>query len=226
MVDEVQFSRMAQILKPGMQLSGVRLNKPSSIECDIEPAHAPPPGFAEQLERAAELFASEASLAFAVMGGKENQLSPAQLAAIDILVLAERHFSELRWSDMADDLQMLTGLGPGLTPAGDDFLIGVLAACVRWDGREVSKRMGQLLKKAVLAHPESTTWLAAELLKCAACGEFAPSIIRVLKARGKTEMMLAAAQGASCGHTSGSDALGGMLWLSKLASKSAELTPA
>ncbi len=56
-------------------------------------------------------------------------------------------------------LQDLAGLGPGSTPAGDDFLTGFIIGCV-WTGRP----------RPPMPDPSRTTWLSAEILRDAAEG--------------------------------------------------------
>lgn len=71
----------------------------------------------------------------------------------------------------------LLGLGPGLTPAGDDLLAGLLVGLSdRPDVRDP-------LAAAVQRHaPARTTWLSAELLRLAAAGLAAPAVVAVADA--------------------------------------------
>ncbi len=56
-------------------------------------------------------------------------------------------------------LHDLTGLGPGSTPAGDDFLTGFIVGCV-WTGRP----------RPPMPDLSRTTWLSAEILRDASEG--------------------------------------------------------
>jgi hypothetical protein len=104
----------------------------------------------------------------------------------------------------------LVGLGSGLTPAGDDFLVGVML----W---------------AWLAHPEPhafchtiiqagaprTTTLSAAFLRAASRGECSAAWHRLLAALGSDldgELEAATRQVISYGATSGADTLAGFLW--------------
>jgi hypothetical protein len=71
----------------------------------------------------------------------------------------------------------LLGLGPGLTPAGDDLLCGLLVGLAgRPDLRDP-------LAAAVLSHAaRRTTFLSAELLRHAAAGLAAPAVVAVADA--------------------------------------------
>ena len=105
----------------------------------------------------------------------------------------------------------LAGLGVGLTPSGDDFLLGAMLC-------------------AWLAHPEPsgycatvadssasrTTLLSAAFLRAAAQGECSAAWHRLLEALevGPDDELIAAARAVlAYGHTSGADALSGFLWM-------------
>jgi hypothetical protein len=66
---------------------------------------------------------------------------------------------------IAQAVGQLAGLGNGLTPAGDDYLVGVMAALWLTGQKEILPVMGQV------AAPLTTT-LSAAFLKAAARGEF------------------------------------------------------
>lgn len=109
----------------------------------------------------------------------------------------------------------LAGLGSGLTPAGDDFLVGMML----W---------------AWLAHPEPhafchsiiqagaprTTTLSAAFLRAASRSECSAAWHRLLAALGSGpdgELEAATRQVISYGATSGADTLAGFLWAGRLA---------
>lgn len=110
-------------------------------------------------------------------------------------------------------LAQLVGLGPGLTPAGDDVLCGLLLA-LRATGRE---RDRAALEGAVNPLLSRTTALSATLLRHAAGGYAVPPLVALLRAwhrvdrdgqardRRADEERLAVlgAEVATVGHTSG-----------------------
>ena len=104
----------------------------------------------------------------------------------------------------------LLGAGPGLTPAGDDVLAGLLVGLAgRTDLRDP-------LAAAVLRHASGrTTWLSAELLRLAARGEAAPPVVEVadaLAGHGPVGALAAALPALlSLGHTSGRALAQGLL---------------
>jgi hypothetical protein len=77
----------------------------------------------------------------------------------------------------ADLVRRLLGVGPGLTPAGDDVLAGLLVGLWSFGQR------AELLRLAVLAGlAAGTTDLSAALLRCAARGESIPQVNQLLQA--------------------------------------------
>ena len=99
----------------------------------------------------------------------------------------------------------LIGLGPGLTPSGDDFLMGALAAL------DASKQtnMHAALGQAVLAAAGRTSPLSASLLRAAAAGHVGENLHVMIAALVTGDADGAIAAAARIGHTSGWDALAG-----------------
>ena len=102
----------------------------------------------------------------------------------------------------------LLGLGEGLTPAGDDCLVGALAVLHAVDA-------GVLTQPGVAASIASdaaarTTTIAREFVLHALAGRFSEPVLAVLRARSRDEAGHAAAQLAAAGGTSGADTLHGM----------------
>lgn len=129
---------------------------------------------------------------------------------------------ESAWSRLAQGLQsgqramiieaaaQLAGAGPGVTPAGDDFLCGVLFAL--WLCRpDEAGAMGNVICQT--AAPR-TTRLSAAWLRAAARGEAAEAwhhLIAALSGQDQEAARRAVQRLARTGHTSGADALGGFL---------------
>ena len=119
------------------------------------------------------------------------------------------------WNAFRGAADALVGLGEGLTPAGDDFLGGVLAA-MRYHGKSTGSALfpdtlanelaGQLTAK--------TTPFSGFLLRLSARGLVGLPFSRWLRAahRGDVAAALASVrQAAHIGHSSGLDTLAGML---------------
>jgi hypothetical protein len=103
----------------------------------------------------------------------------------------------------------LIGLGEGLTPAGDDCLVGALAVIQRFD------------RAWLVAHPEiqpsvrqrawaGTTVVAREFIVHALAGHFAESVVDLLEADSVEAARAGAARLLGAGATSGSDTLLGI----------------
>ena len=106
----------------------------------------------------------------------------------------------------------LIGLGPGLTPSGDDFLAGLLVAMTSGEAGSAASVLGD--SAAALA-PDGTTALSATLLAHAAEGagpEAAHLLLAaIFGARDGSDAEAAALSLAGGGHTSGWDTLAGLL---------------
>jgi len=105
----------------------------------------------------------------------------------------------------------LAGLGNGLTPAGDDFLLGVSLAV--WAGLYGKDRAEQVAKLIETACP-LTTLLSAAYLRSAAQGEcIAPwhTLFAALLLSDAEVTRMAAKSLMSIGHSSGCDGLAGFL---------------
>ena len=142
----------------------------------------------------------------ALPGAPEQVLAPA--AALS------RALAGTSPARVADAARALVGLGPGLTPAGDDVVCGALVAlaAVCADGPR-----GRLAAAADL-YADATTSLSAALLRGAACGDAVPQLSRLLRSLagpGTDEDVAAAAAelarvGASSGTALGHGALLGL----------------
>lgn len=114
-------------------------------------------------------------------------------------------------SSMAKAAKGLAGIGPGLTPAGDDLLLGVMHGL--WATR-VSEQAGELSAQISRAAVPRTHILSAAWLEAAAAGEAGEpwhDLIDALRQRDDTGLRAAVMAILPTGHTSGSDALGGFL---------------
>jgi hypothetical protein len=104
----------------------------------------------------------------------------------------------------------LLGRGPGLTPAGDDLLAGLLL------GLAGSPELRDPLAAAVARHAAArTTWLSAELLRHAAAGYGVPAAVAVADAmagHGPADALTRALPALlAVGHTSGAALARGLL---------------
>jgi hypothetical protein len=114
----------------------------------------------------------------------------------------------------------MLGLGPGLTPAGDDILAGFLIGAWSFGLAE------DQLRAAVLdAAPARTTALSAALLRCACRGESMPQVTALVLAlseratsSGRPDDALAELK--KVGHTSGAALAAGVVAAARMATES------
>ncbi|GAA3162124.1 hypothetical protein GCM10010466_61390 [Planomonospora alba] len=111
--------------------------------------------------------------------------------------------------------EQLVGLGPGLTPSGDDMLAGLLVAlrhlgAAAGVGRAVW--LADWLAAAVTFDArDRTTPISATLLHCAARGEASGEVLAVLRGlAGRQPLEPALARLLRLGHTSGADLAWGL----------------
>ena len=125
----------------------------------------------------------------------------------------------------------LVGWGEGLTPAGDDFLIGLIAGlAARVQGDERRRRFHDALVSAIAERTHRTTPIAAHYLRLAAGGHYTEPLIRARNAmlgEGDSDVVDAALDDAlAVGATSGADSVSGLLaglrsWLPVAAAEAA-----
>lgn len=115
----------------------------------------------------------------------------------------------------------LLGLGPGLTPAGDDFLCGLLAGLraflPEWPG------LSPLARGIVRSAPGRTTALSHTLLAQAAQGVVVEPLAVVLCSLGTGKGVHGLDELLDIGHSSGSDILAGACLAAMIAGEREEI---
>jgi len=107
------------------------------------------------------------------------------------------------------DLAALVGLGPGMTPSGDDFLAGALFALrLGWGRLPVGLTPARLRRAVAVALP-GTTPAGRTLLWLALRGRFPAPLLALASAE---DVRAAAAAVCGYGETSGTDMLVGCWW--------------
>ena len=113
-------------------------------------------------------------------------------------------------------LRDLVGLGTGFTPAGDDFLVGLLAASRSTMPEETCDLAGRA-DRLLASLPGATTQASYLMLKAATAGHYPEALIELVTAVASGDadsVRLSAGRLAGLGATSGQDMLAGVLfWL-------------
>jgi hypothetical protein len=119
--------------------------------------------------------------------------------------------SSLPAMPLAEAARALAGLGTGFTPAGDDFLLGVMYAVWSTCPPQQARAVSDSLAEAAAPH---TTRVSAAWLRAGAEGEAGDSwhaLVAALLQEDWPAVETAIAGLARIGHTSGADALAGFL---------------
>ncbi len=120
----------------------------------------------------------------------------------------QHHASEA--ASLRDALSSLMGFGSGLTPAGDDALVGFLAGLYYTQQDELLTDVKHHLTE-LLAQPNVTVWLSQHFLHMALDGWFIEPILTLYDHLMKDQSIEAIIhQIHSLGHTSGTDLLRGL----------------
>jgi len=119
----------------------------------------------------------------------------------------------LTWDNLLPTLFPLLGQGPGLTPSGDDVILGCLLALSRW-GHILSPNLDlQALQQPLISQAyRQTTLLSANLIECAASGQADERLLLALDGiiTGQPSTEQCAALLLGWGNSSGCEALVGM----------------
>jgi hypothetical protein len=92
-----------------------------------------------------------------------------------------RYLRENDLTNLIGSLGSFLGAGEGLTPGGDDFLIGLLLSINRWgDVLWPGQDIGMLNQSVIEAAYEGTTTLSANLIDCAVRGQADERLINAL----------------------------------------------
>jgi hypothetical protein len=185
------------------------------------PAQAAPP--ATRLENLRVL--AKAAITGGIGGGFGKVIGPLLSLPLDLPLSDQESAALRRCSELlvrlcetdpdgvTEAAYPLLGLGPGLTPSGDDINLGLLLALNRYPADCVSGLDRQRLNDRMLALArQRTTRISSELLWCAAQGEADERLIAAVDAIwGSDDSPEEAADGLrSWGSSSGFDSLVGM----------------
>jgi hypothetical protein len=125
-------------------------------------------------------------------------------------ILSLRHaLAETDITLMVELISGLLGLGRGLTPSGDDCVIGLLLMLNRW---QTGRNWGELNQQVIQAAYQRTTTISANLIECAADGQADERLMKVIDGivTGTPSIAECVDWVYNWGCSSGIDALAGM----------------
>lgn len=116
---------------------------------------------------------------------------------------------------LAHEVGALIGYGAGLTPEGDDYLLGYLAALWPWRGERAVQAHRQAVAEAVQRRLHTTTDISRHYLQLAVAGHFSEPVVALLSAFAANAAHVSILPHVDAvlrfGATSGADTLAGML---------------
>jgi hypothetical protein len=139
-----------------------------------------------------------------------------------VLEIALSAWQEMKSGLLSSDPKLITngtrklaGLGEGLTPAGDDFILGILYALWIIGQKNADKSVQVIVQEAT---PRTTSLSAAwiEAAGSAEAGIIWHWFMRSIQSENAEEIAALTRRMGKVGHTSGSDALAGFLATAKL----------
>lgn len=138
-----------------------------------------------------------------------SALSADQAPVLSVLRALRQALRENDLPATQTNIDQLLGQGGGLTPSGDDCVLGLLLMLNRWQAQREWSRLNQAVINAAY---QKTTTLSANLIECAAAGQADERLLKV--ADGIATGQPAIAECVECvlewGNSSGIDALAGM----------------
>ncbi len=169
------------------------------------------------LEMLADLIAAEApagGLARLSAGQARPVLTPLERSASDGLMDLSTGLKRSNYSRVARGARTLAGMGPGLTPSGDDVLVGCLLAVAALPNIDRAA-MRETIASSVR---HRTTQISTAYLDAAARGEASEAwhrLVAEMNTSSVERVVGAARQVLAVGETSGSDMLGGFVLASR-----------
>jgi hypothetical protein len=217
-------------LQPGRPalVSGRHIRFGNAIRLDLdrcEPWHPPswpmsPPAIRladtyAELARRAAVEAPQEGFARHVFGAPESFVRPlsperimrGRIAAFEGWLAAVLNADHACVDDLATPVEDVIGLGPGLTPSGDDFLVGALALLDALDERATHAALARAITGASRAR---TSPLSRCFLRAAAAGHIGENLHRAVSSVMVGDIDAAVAAVGQIGHSSGWDMMAGI----------------
>ncbi len=136
-------------------------------------------------------------------------LAPDQLTLLENLFAFRQAWVARNTPQMIESITGLLGRGQGLTPSGDDCVLGLLLMLNRW---QIGGDWHELNQHVIEAAYQTTTLLSANLIECAADGQADERLMKVVDGivTGQPAIRECVDCALGWGNSSGIDALMGM----------------
>ena len=142
-------------------------------------------------------------------GEKKNRISQELEVRTQKLI---KSIEEENSPKISKNVKRLIGFGEGLTPSGDDFLVGLVTSLHFLDNSE-SQHLLQKIKRIINLEKERTTFLSGKFLEYACQGKFSETILSLMKtifSEDREEVEEATKRCLDFGATSGRDTILGV----------------
>ncbi len=136
------------------------------------------------------------------------QLSDCAKTARDIIQEVRKYIKNNETTKAVVKSVELIGLGQGLTPSGDDFICGMLAAC-KLVNTKMSISFFEKLSERVLENLYKTNDISASFLRCSVELQFGEAVLSILTCDYPDSVAKAF---DAVGHSSGADILSGIVF--------------
>jgi len=115
------------------------------------------------------------------LSAEMKPVSPALIPIYENILLLQQHIQERRLPLVGEILCNFLGFGEGLSPSGDDYVIGVLLSMNRWkDVLLPNEDLGSLNQQVMETAYQCTTTLSANLIECAVLGQSDERLIKAI----------------------------------------------
>ena len=142
---------------------------------------------------------------------KDNQKIPLSFAGSYVSGILMKLSNSMEVSEISSLSAQLIGLGEGLTPSGDDFNCGMLAALFYLRGSQYADRLREELIRQIRHRINTTTIISKEFLIYACEGRFSQMVKYILiKSQNEQDVTMEIMKIRDVGHTSGIDFLTGL----------------
>ncbi|RME06621.1 MAG: DUF2877 domain-containing protein [Anaerolineae bacterium] len=210
-LEKLESGMQALATREGIQIPAARLQFQLRSAAIWQPPPRPAGPLTPQRQLALLAYDRRPSPLLGAVSGREEKVGALLYQSI---VAIRNSLRRNRWQDIPDLARPLVGWGRGLTPSGDDLLLGMLLALHRWVvPAEIRVNLNRLHLRLTESVRTASTAVSAALVYAAGKGHADERLIRALDALAGAPLPHTAVidELLGWGNSSGLDALAGML---------------